>query len=190
MIRTTLAGGRGWLDAPAAASLARMDADYGGRLPTTSTGRLRWEQEEAYRKYLAGGSYAAKPGQSPHEFGNAVDFHNHAWMWLLAHAEDHGWYLTIKSEPWHRVYYQNRDNHLGGSPAGIPQKGFLMTLDNEQQNDLAMRVESTAQAVARIEQVLAGLFRRGGLDQNQENDIYMRVESIAQAVARMELEDE
>lgn len=112
MQRADLTHGRGWLDAPAAASLARLDAARGDWLRTTSTGRERHEQEEAYRKYLAGGSLAALPGQSPHEPGLAVDFHSREWVWLLAHGEAHGWFLTIASEPWHRVYRAHKDTHL------------------------------------------------------------------------------
>lgn len=119
MQATDLGHGRGWLDAPAAASLARMDAERGDWLRTTSTGRTRAEQAEAYRKYLNGGSYAAKPGQSPHEPGLAADFHNTAWVWLLEHGEEHGWFLTISSEPWHRVYRAAKDQHRNDpAPAG------------------------------------------------------------------------
>ena len=108
---TTLTHGRGWLDQPAAASLARMDTARGDWLRTTSTGRTRAEQADAYRKYQAGGSYAAKPGYSPHEPGLAADFHVSAWTWLLTHGEEHGWFLTISSEPWHRVYRAAKDQH-------------------------------------------------------------------------------
>lgn len=119
MQATDLTHGRGWLDAPAAASLARMDAARGDWLRTTSTGRTRAEQAEAYRKYLNGGSYAAKEGQSPHEPGLAADFHNSAWVWLLEHGEAHGWFLTISSEPWHRVYRAAKDQHRNDpAPAG------------------------------------------------------------------------
>lgn len=121
MTPTTLSAVRGWLDAPAAASLARMDAARGRPLRTNSTGRTRREQQEAYEKYLNGGSFAAKPGSSPHEYGNAVDFHITEWAWLLEHGQAYGWYLTIKSEPWHRVYYASRDTRPSNQPTGIEE---------------------------------------------------------------------
>lgn len=143
MIRTTLPAGRGWLDAPSAASLVRMDAVRGRALRTTSTGRTRAEQEDAYRKYLAGGAYAAKPGSSPHEYGNAGDFHSDEWAWLLEHGEDHGWYRTIASEPWHRVYYQTRDNHRNNQPAGT-------------EDDIPLNADDKAWMRLMVQQEIAG----------------------------------
>lgn len=139
-----------------------MDAARGHPLRTTSTGRTRAEQWQAWRKYLNGGSLAAYPGTSPHEFGNASDFHNSEWEWLLEHGNNHGWYLTISSEPWHRVYYPARDKYHGNNPAGTESftGGFLMSLDTKQQEDIYMRVEAIAQTVARLERIVTELFVR------------------------------
>lgn len=123
----------------------------------------------------------------------AIDYGNWAYVWgtqaaFYAACREVGLDPGVFSwEPWHVI---DRDP-WAPSPAGEESKpdGVFMSLSDQQQNDLVDRVEGTAKAVARIEQVLAALFRRGGLDQGQENDIYMRVESIAKAVVRMERQD-
>lgn len=119
--RVTLAGGRGWLNAAAAASLARVDAEIGHLLQITEAGRTRGEQQEhwdRYQAYLNGGPWAplaARPGTSPHEFGNAIDT-NERLVGLLAR---HGWSRPLPSEPWHFVYNSNNDQHRNDpAPAG------------------------------------------------------------------------
>jgi hypothetical protein len=114
MIQTDIGYGRGWLDAPAAASLRRVDAAIGRPLDVNSAGRTHEEQAEARRKYENGGPYAAPVGESPHEFGNAVDTDDR-FISLMA---EHGWSRPLSGEPWHFVYYPSRDNHINeGVPA-------------------------------------------------------------------------
>lgn len=110
-----LGSGRGWLNDDAAASLWRVDARIGHPLQITSAGRTRAEQQAAYDRYLAGtGSFAAFPGTSPHEFGNAIDT-NERLVDILA---DHGWWRPLSFEPWHFVYRAWADNHINESAAG------------------------------------------------------------------------
>lgn len=108
--------GRGWLSEDAAASLWRVDAQIGHPLQITSAGRTRAEQQEAYDRYLAGtGSFAAYPGTSPHEFGNAIDTNER----LVSILADHGWWRPLSFEPWHFVYRASADNHINeGTAAG------------------------------------------------------------------------
>jgi hypothetical protein len=143
---TWLAGNRGWLDAPAAASLARVDAQIGHYLQITESGRNRSQQQahwDRYLAYLAGGPWAAlaaKPGSSPHEFGNAIDTNER----LVAILHDHGWRRPLASEPWHFVYNYRLDNHrFGGSASGSsvvptpkPEEDFLSALAPAQQGQL------------------------------------------------------
>lgn len=112
MIVTPLGHGRGWLDRPAALSLARIDSEIGHPLQITSAGRLRSEQQEAYDRYMAGkGSFAAKPGTSPHEYGNAIDTNER-----LSMLAEHGWRRPLRFEPWHYVYNRDLDKHYGKEP--------------------------------------------------------------------------
>lgn len=124
MQRTDLTHGRGWLAAPAAASLARVDAEIGHPLQITEAGRSGDEQQahrDRYVAYLSGGPWAplaARRGESPHEFGNAIDT-NERLVELLAR---HGWYRPLKSEPWHFVHNTNNDQHRNDpAPAGTPE---------------------------------------------------------------------
>lgn len=117
MHTTTLAGGRGWLDAPAAASLARIDAEIGHLLQITDAGRTNAQQWENYEKYLNGGSYAAYPGTSPHEFGNAIDTDER----LVDLMARHGWWRPLRDEPWHFVYREWADRHRNDPAPSTPE---------------------------------------------------------------------
>ncbi len=136
---TDIGGSRGWLDAPAAASLRRVDAAIGRLLDVNSAGRTRAEQEEARRKYEAGGAYAALPGTSPHEFGNAVDTDDR-FIELMA---EHGWSRPLSSEPWHFVYYPARDKHINQPVfAGKPASGSTASPVPEEEDDMiALRIK-------------------------------------------------
>lgn len=107
-----LGHGRGWLNADAAASLWRVDAQIGHPLQITDAGRTWAQQAELRRLYEAGrGSFAAKPGESPHEAGNAIDTNER----LVEILHDHGWRRPLAFEPWHFVYWPNLDNHINES---------------------------------------------------------------------------
>lgn len=145
MTRVSLGGGRGWLNAAAAASLARVDAEIRHLLQITEAGRTRGEQQEhwdRYQAYLNGGPWAplaAKPGTSPHEFGNAIDT-NERLVGLLA---EHGWSRPLKSEPWHFVYNLTNDHHrYEPAPAGEEDDMFT-DKDRAMLETLSARMEDS-----------------------------------------------
>lgn len=112
----TLTGGRGWLNDDAAASIHRIDGEIGRLLQITSAGRTWAEQAELYDGWINGrpGYYfAAPPGTSPHEAGNAIDTNDR----FLDVMNRHGWRRPLSQEPWHFVYWPNLDNHIN-DPAG------------------------------------------------------------------------
>ena len=49
------------------------------------------------------GNRAARPGFSNHQIGRAldIDLDSDSRAWLGAHARAHGFYRTVKGEPWH-----------------------------------------------------------------------------------------
>lgn len=129
MKMTALSYDRGWLDAPAAASLARIDAEIGHPLDINESGRTWAQQNAHYQRYLAylvGGPWAPialPPGSSIHEFGRAIDTDEQ----ITAVLNRHGWRHTVYRggrlvEPWHYEYEQDNDQHRDeGDPemAGI-----------------------------------------------------------------------
>ena len=120
----SLAYGRGWLDAPAAASLARIDTEIGHPLDINEAGRSSAQQNAHYQRYqafLAGGPWAPialPPGSSIHEFGRAIDTDEQ----ITAVLNRHGWFHTVYRggvlvEPWHYEYDYTRDQHINeGNP--------------------------------------------------------------------------
>lgn len=134
MQRTELAGDRGWLDAPAAASLARIDAEIRHLLQITDAGRSFFQQEKNWLAWLNGtGSYAAEPGTSPHEFGNAID--TDEGKHIVEVMERHGWRRPLDDEPWHWVYWLHLDRHRNDPAPSTPESEedemkFLL-IDNE-----------------------------------------------------------
>lgn len=120
MILVALTAGRGQLDADAAASLARMDTARGALLPVTSAHRDAAQQARLRRLWEAGKwpAFVARPEDSDHVKGIAVDFGRDAFLWLSLHAADHGWRRTDPSEPWHYVHSSKRD--LRSGPRAAP----------------------------------------------------------------------
>lgn len=120
MQTTDLGYGNGlWLDAPAAASLWRINGAIGRRLDINEAGRT-WAQQNRFRQdYLngvPGAAFALPPGTSIHEQGRAVDTDDR-FIDLMA---DHGWFRTAlaRNEPWHFEYDESRDNHSHETAAG------------------------------------------------------------------------
>lgn len=109
-----------WLAPGPAASWGRMRAAGMPAGGITEAGRTRARQEYLYGEYLAGRllAYAARPGESLHETGHAIDIatSSAAQAWLIAHGAEHGWYRPLlharKPEPWHWEYSAARDRHL------------------------------------------------------------------------------
>lgn len=145
--QVTIAPGH-WLDAAAAASWARMRA---AGMPTggiTEAGRTRARQTYLYGEYLAGRllAYAARPGESLHESGLAIDMKtaSAAHAWLVKHGADHGWHRPLlhakKPEPWHHEYRASRDQHL--TDAAAPVAPLEPTAPRAPQEDPTMIVIS------------------------------------------------
>lgn len=122
------------LEAEAAASWARMEAERGAELDTNSTYRDYDEQAKARRAYLAyvaylnGGPWAPwaplalDPDESWHCLGLAVDTDDDEWV--RAHPQ-FGWRFVVSSERWHAQYYPTLDLRRGtGFPAGVGSKPF------------------------------------------------------------------
>ncbi|MCB9764370.1 MAG: peptidoglycan-binding protein [Alphaproteobacteria bacterium] len=85
---------------------ARRD---GVTLRLNSGFRTMAEQQELYRRYLAGtGNLAARPGYSNHQHGQALDISvtaRSAYNWMHRNAPRYGWRRTVPSEAWHWEYF-------------------------------------------------------------------------------------
>ncbi|PTL81619.1 D-alanyl-D-alanine carboxypeptidase family protein [Vitiosangium sp. GDMCC 1.1324] len=108
----TLPGGES-LRHDAAAAFLRMSVSAraeGIGLWVSSGYRTRWQQRLLYERYRLGlGPRAARPGQSNHQRGLAVDVavgdeDTPTYRWLAANACLHGFRRTVPSEPWHWEY--------------------------------------------------------------------------------------
>lgn len=80
--------------------------------------RTQERQTELYRAWRRGaGNPAARPGFSNHQAGRALDLvlDGPAYTWLQANARAHGFYRTVRSEPWHWEY-------LGAPQGGAPER--------------------------------------------------------------------
>jgi hypothetical protein len=94
---------RAFLDMRAAAVTAGID------LGLASGFRTADEQRALFRAWRKGrGNKAARPGESNHQSGRALDiagiYAPGALAWLEAHAASYGFKRTVKSEPWHWEY--------------------------------------------------------------------------------------
>lgn len=107
-----------WLSPAAAASYAAMRAAGMPAGGISDAGRTRAEQERLYQRYLRGElkATAAKPGQSNHETGNALDMDtgSAAHTWLLKNGARYGWTRPLSNEPWHWEY-----RGAGGVAGGV-----------------------------------------------------------------------
>lgn len=124
MQTTDLGHGRGWLDAQAAASIERIDAEIGHPLQITEAGRTRAQQLEHWNTYQRFGKpIALHPdgppkgnGPSIHQAGEAVDSDEAQQFVDLMNR--HGWKQTVYRNgkligPWHFEYDPANDQHLG-----------------------------------------------------------------------------
>jgi hypothetical protein len=84
-------------------TLNRWANAVGERLMITSGFRTRAEQEAVYRRFLAGGPQAAKPGTSRHESGIAADVQGIFRRGFRGGnmAAQFGLHFPVKSENWH-----------------------------------------------------------------------------------------
>ena len=129
MDRVNLSHKRGWLDRPAAESLAKLDKIKGSPVDVNSAGRTYAEQKKLWDLYYYPNGavrpasqrpswlfFPAKPGTSIHEKGRSIDTNDIAW--LEKHGRDYGWVRELpKSDPVHFNYYPARDKHLSKAPA-------------------------------------------------------------------------
>lgn len=90
---------------PFATRLLRLLDYFNGRVELESGFRSYEEQVELYRRYLAGGNLAAKPGTSNHERGEAADLDrvDMGLTWFEVHTEAaaRGLCFPVTGEPWH-----------------------------------------------------------------------------------------
>lgn len=116
-----LGNGRGWLEAPAARSIARIDARLKHFMQISDAGRTWAEQNvpyQAYLRYLRGGPWAPialnPDTPSVHQKGFAID--SDEAQRILPVMEGHGWRRTVYRdgklvEPWHFEYFEHLDNY-------------------------------------------------------------------------------
>lgn len=115
---------RGWLDAPAAASVARLDAALGRPLSVDAAGLSRDFQGQLWQEWRDGvGVYSRHPDDSAHPLGLAIDTLD--WFEHVDLLNEHGWFQTIFwsngiiREHQHFEYDAARDEHAYGSNAGV-----------------------------------------------------------------------
>lgn len=126
--QVALGGGRGWLDAAAAASIKRIDAAIGHMLQITEAGRSFFTQEKHWLKYLRDGYPIALNPNTPseHQKGKAID--SDEAQRFIALMEEHGWFRTVYRwvngkwtlvERWHFEYFIDRDKRRNDpAPSG------------------------------------------------------------------------
>lgn len=164
----TLGGGRGWLDAAAAASIHRIDAALGHALQITEAGRTWAQQNAHYKAYLAGTGVIALHPDTPsiHQLGNAIDS-DEAQKHLSLMAE-HGWGRTVYRngvlvEPWHFEYVPANDKHRNQS-AGSASKPTTNTPEGEEgdeemsKNILYRTSDTTAKIRAAVVNDVSGMW--------------------------------
>ncbi|WP_433674818.1 hypothetical protein [Microbacterium gorillae] len=113
---TQLNADRGWLDAPAAASVHRVDRALGRPLDINEAGRTWAQQMVFWQTYQRDGYPIALHPDTPsiHQLGNAIDTDDSDRAALL---NEHGWVQTVYRggvlvEPWHFEYDVSRDQHV------------------------------------------------------------------------------
>lgn len=133
MIRVNIGHGRGWLATAAAASVARIDRQFGRPADINDAGRSPEQADENYRRWIAyqnGGPwapYALPSWESVHCKGEAADSDDWYNAQAAAGWRDNGWrqtarYADDRDEPWHGEYFPNLDNHRNDpAPAGKPE---------------------------------------------------------------------
>ncbi len=101
----------------------REAADLAGVALTIESGfRTHAEQKVLYRAWRRGkGNRAARPGESNHQSGRALDIsvrNPDTYTWLSANAGRFGFKRTVASEPWHWEYVNTpRARSAAKSPA-------------------------------------------------------------------------
>lgn len=109
-MKTVKIAGKFWLEKNAADAYARARAD-GMPAGITSAGRTLAEQRQIYNDWRAGKMpntpTVARPGNSRHETGRALDIPEPARSWMHKHGAKYGWKNPAWAkdqrsfEPWH-----------------------------------------------------------------------------------------
>lgn len=137
-----LSGGRGRLTPEPAASLARLDVEFGRPVDVNSAWRSPTVQQGAYEAYLRYLKYGAPwapialaPDKSVHCKGEALDSDDASNPAYTERFNRHGWYHTVFRmvngkwtlvEPWHLEYNKHRDNYFGQPASGGGSVPFPM----------------------------------------------------------------
>lgn len=155
-MRVDLGGGRGWLEDPAARSIARIDREIGHRCQITEAGRTWEKQNEHYQRYLRNGSPIALHPDTPsvHQLGAAIDS-NEAQR-ILSVMDRHGWRRTVYRngqlvEPWHFEYFWSLDQHRNETIT-LAQVGGVWTFQEEDDMGTLDNTEANYQTFARFMQ--------------------------------------
>lgn len=120
LIQVDIGHGRGWLEAEAAKSQARIDRALGHPQQITEAGRTWLQQKAHWDVFQRYGKPIALHPDTPsiHQLGRAKDTDERD----VALMNDHGWFQTVYRvvngvrtlvEPWHFEYDPARDNHRG-----------------------------------------------------------------------------
>lgn len=116
MEATELTAERGWLDEPAAASVARIDAALGRPLSIDAAGLAPEFQGQLWQEWQDGvGPYSRHPDDSGHPIGIAIDTLD--WFDHVELLNEHGWFQTVIwengviREHQHFEYDASRDDH-------------------------------------------------------------------------------
>lgn len=117
----------------------QQGAEKAGVTLSISSGfRSMAEQQYFYNCYLTkkcnNGNLAARPGNSPHQNGSALDLASSDFSWLLKNASKYGFKKTVPSERWH---YQYSGPDVGGPCSGgaAPKAPPATDADDEEQGD-------------------------------------------------------
>lgn len=143
------------LEAEAAASWARMEAERGAPLDVNRSTVSRAAQQivrDAYLAHLRGGPWAPlalDPDDSWHCLprARAVDTDDDAW--IRAHP-DHGWRFVVKDEKWHAQYYPELDRHRGEGFPARPVKSTAPAPSPTIQEDTMIRIQAPGRGIALI----------------------------------------
>jgi phage-related protein len=104
------------LYAPLATKVSQLIERANGAVNVVSGWRSRAQQQRLYDAYREGGNKAARPGNSQHEAGNAVDLGGNQSLYMRL-ARQLGLVAPVSGEPWHWEH-PNQGREGGGGIIG------------------------------------------------------------------------
>lgn len=130
---TDLGHGRGWLDAPAAASVFRIDQQLGRPADINDAGRSAAQADENHRRWLAykngtgpWAPYALPSWASVHCDGLAADsddwYNDAGTVWYRNGWRQTARYNDDRDEPWHGEYFPWHDLHINDRTNPTPEQ--------------------------------------------------------------------